>query len=147
MHLMQSICMPCKPYACCVTCRQSHYLQHAIVDRSGHIVPVHMQKHCCQSSGYSPGPCLANKQTQQVLLHLMLSYLRCRSCSRNRLSCPTPILALSAFSRLLSRRCCSSATSLSSRSATACLKWSLLRKMASLALPTRPDGTDLQRDA
>ena len=37
-------------------------------------------------------------------------------------------------------------TSRLSRSPTASLKCSLLRKIASFALPTRPDGTDLHQE-
>ena len=71
-------------------------------------------------------------------------YLLCSSCSRNRRSCVTPIRARSAFSNLRSSLCSNSVTSWFSRSVTASLKCSLLRKIASFALPTRPDGTDLQ---
>ncbi len=53
--------------------------------------------------------------------------------------------ARSAFSNRRSSRCSSSVTSRSSLSRRASRKCSLLRKMASLALPTRPDGTDLHR--
>ena len=75
------------------------------------------------------------------------AYLRWRSCSRKRRSWPTPMRARSAFSRRRSSRCSSSVTSRSSLSLRASRKCSLLRKMASFALPTRPDGTDLQQQS
>ncbi len=122
---------------------QEHFPQ---ADQPAHLDPcqrqeIHLSTFCghTKPSAGSFGTLLINNNQKTI-------YLRCSSCSRNLLSWPTPIRALSAFSRLRSRRCCSSATSHSSRSATACLKWSLLRKMASLAFPTLPDGTDLCAD-